>query len=77
MNLGDPCSIWDGEGNINHPSSWLFGFVKAIRNESPKWAAKYQVFWNRFPNDDTWYMKSDIDMKNAEGMLEELEDEKG
>jgi hypothetical protein len=66
VKLGDPCSIWDGEGPPGDPRSWLVGIVSRSRMKHGE--KEFQVIWNRFPIDPTWYRESDITIKKAERM---------
>ena len=67
MNIGDSVTIWDGEGDIGKPSSWLIGIIVKTRKVSNKSAGGYQVSWNKFPTDPTWYSENDIHIRNLEG----------
>lgn len=68
VKIGTQVTVWDGEGDIGKPSSWLIGVVVKTREGNPCYLnQRYQVSWNRFPNDTTWYNESDIHMRNLEG----------
>ena len=67
FNVGDLCSIWDGEGNISKESSWPIGVVLRIRRSRLTGGETYQVGWHNDGNDRTWYSASDIDPRRRPG----------
>lgn len=65
IQVGDSCTIWDGEGPIGDPRSWPVGLV--LRSKMKAGKKVYQVIWNNDVGDPTWYNESDIIMDNLEG----------
>lgn len=64
LQLGDPCSIWNGTSPIGDPLSWLFGVVVKVKKDRNIGKEQYQVFWNDGGGvDKTWYDESDIKIK--------------
>lgn len=58
---GDLCSIWDGQGPIQDPSSWPIGIVvRVARGDARPEIRRYQVLW---PDglDEMCYSGRDID----------------
>ena len=60
--LGALCSIWDGEGPIDRPSSWPIGIIVQVTNikRRPE-HRRYRVLWSD-GLDRTAYAASDIDL---------------
>jgi hypothetical protein len=66
IQVGDSCTIWDGEGPIVDPRSWPLGLV--LRTKMKEGKKVYQVIWSDGSGEDqTWYSSSDITMDNLEG----------
>ena len=70
LQLGDPCTIWNGESPIGDPLSWLFGVIVKVKKDKDMGKEKYQAIWSVSGGvelDKTWYDFNDIKLENVEG----------
>ena len=70
LQLGDQCTIWNGESPIDDPSSWLLGVIVKVKKDKDTGKEKYQVIWSESGGielDKYWYDFNDLKMENVEG----------
>ena len=67
LQLGDQCTIWNGNSPIGDSLNWCLGIVVKKKTDRKICKEMYQVIWSDGDRDATWYDFNDIKLENVEG----------
>ena len=66
LQLGDQCTIWNGNSPIGDSLNWCLGIVVKKKIDRKIGKEMYQVIWSNGDRDSTWYDFNDIKLENLE-----------